>query len=361
MNDVQWTNAERTAPSVAPAPDRKQSISRWSLVISSCVLSLAPIIATGARAADAEILGDPAQVLGAESCAKCHEHEVAQWKYTPHFSTFETLHRNPDAKEIVRRLDLVSVKRNPTCVRCHYTQQQVGERVRVVAGVSCESCHGAAKDWVALHNDYGGAQLAKETETDAHRQQRIDASIAAGMNNPSNLYLVARQCLACHTTPNEELVNVGGHHPGSPDFELVSWSQGIVRHNFLRTDGKANASSTPEQLRVMYVVGIMADLEASLRATAEASRKAPFGVAAAQRAVGLKHRLHDISKKMSDAHVQQAVDAALAVELKLNRRDALTAAADTVGKAAFDFATKADGKELAAIDPLLPKTADYKK
>ena len=361
MNAIRWSNAEQTAPLVARAQNRKQSISPWSLVVSACVLCLAPTTTTGARAADAEILGDPAQVLGAVSCAKCHEHEVAQWKDTPHFSTFETLHRNPEAKEIARRLGLVSVKRNATCVHCHYTQQQLGERVRVVAGVSCESCHGAAKDWVALHNDYGGTQLTKATETDAHRQQRIEASIAAGMNNPSNLYLLARQCLACHTTPNEELVNVGGHQAGSPDFELVSWSQGMVRHNFLRTDGKANAHSTPEQLRVMYVVGIMADLEASLRATAEASRKAPYGVAAAQRAVGLKHRLHDISKTITNVHVQQAVDAALAVELKLNRRDALTAAADTVGKAAFDFATKADGNELAAIDPLLPKTADYKK
>ena len=45
----------------------------------------------------------------------------------------------------------------------------------------------------------------------------------------------------------------------------------------------ANAPSSPERLRVMFVVGVMADLEASLRATASASEKRAFGVAAAQK------------------------------------------------------------------------------
>jgi hypothetical protein len=98
-------------------------------------------------------------------------------------------------------------------------------------------------------------------------------AIAAGMNNPANLYLVARQCLACHTSPNERLVNVGGHPTGSPDFELVAWSQGMVRHNFVRSEGRTNEASSRERLRMMFVVGVMADLEASLRATAAATEK----------------------------------------------------------------------------------------
>ena len=61
------------------------------------------------------------------------------------------------------------------------------------------------------------------------------------MNNPHNIYLIARQCYDCHTVPNERLVNVGGHLAGSQDFELVAWSQGMVRHNFLRTGGTTNA------------------------------------------------------------------------------------------------------------------------
>ncbi|NOY29669.1 MAG: cytochrome C554 [Planctomycetes bacterium] len=308
-----------------------------------------------------EIRCDPASVLGAESCAKCHEHEVSQWKKTPHYATFESLHRKPEAKEIVKKLGLKSVKRNDTCVRCHYTRHEVDDRVRVIAGVSCESCHGGAKDWLALHNDYGGPSAIKADESPEHRQQRIEASVAAGMNNPANLYLIARQCLACHTTPDEKLVNVGGHAPGSLDFELVSWSQGMVRHNFLRTGGTANAELSPAQLRMMYVVGVMADLEASFRATAQATTKATFGTTSAQRAARLKQKLYDINQLIDDPHVARALEVALAEPLKLGRSDALLAAAEQIGQAAREFADEANGENLVALDSLIPKPEMYKE
>jgi hypothetical protein len=308
-----------------------------------------------------DILHDPAKILGPDSCAKCHEKEMLQWHATPHFATFDTLHRKPKAKAIADRLGLGSIKRNDTCLACHYTVQEVNSRTRVIAGVSCESCHGAAKDWLALHNDYGGPGVTKESETPEHHQHRIAASVKAGMNNPANLYLIARQCLSCHTTPNEQLVNIGGHAAGSPEFELVSWSQGMVRHNFLRTNGASNAAATPDQLRVIYVVGVMADLEASLRATAAATTKAPFGIASAQRAARLKKKLYEIGELIDDPHVRKALQAALAVPLKLNHRTELSVAADAVGAAAFMFATQADGNTLAALDPLLPAPNHYKQ
>ena len=130
---------------------------------------------------------DPSRVVGFEQCAKCHTAEVAQWKQTPHHQTFEQLHRTPEAKLIVDKLGLRTVKRNDMCVQCHYTQQQQGSRVRTVSGVSCESCHGEAKDWIDVHADYGGPNVTAATEPPTHRQQRRAAAIAAGMNNPSNL------------------------------------------------------------------------------------------------------------------------------------------------------------------------------
>jgi hypothetical protein len=303
---------------------------------------------------------DPAKVLGPESCTKCHESEMLSWRETPHFDTFETLHRMPEAKAIADRLGLRSVKRNDECTKCHFTVQEDHGRERVIAGVSCELCHGAGRDWNEMHADYGGPTITKALETPAHRAERIEKSIAAGMNNPANLYLVARQCLACHTSPNERLVNVGGHAAGTPEFELVAWSQGKVRHNFLRSGGTVNVPSSPERLRVMYIVGILADLEASLRATAAASEKANFGTAAAQRAARQKRRLYEISQLVQNPQVAAAMDAALGVRLKLNNREALIAAADEIGRQAYEFAATADGASLAAIDPLLPTPAQYK-
>ncbi len=354
MNEL-MTN-QRTTNSLGANDYLHWSFVHWSLVI--ILLLAAPRAAAETNLEP--IKCDPALVLGSESCAKCHENEVRRWKQTPHCQTFETLHRKPEAKAITKRLGLSTVKRNDTCVKCHYTQQQQGTRVRVVDGVSCESCHGASKNWTPLHNDYGGPNVTKEMESAEHRQQRREASIAAGMNNPTNLYLIARQCLACHTTPEEQLVNVGGHQPGSPDFELVAWSQGMVRHNFLRTNGTSNAAATPAELRVMYVVGVMADLEASLRATSKATIKAPFGTASAQRAARLKRKLYEIQQVIEDPNVQQAMDAALMAPLKLNQQDVLASAAESVGKAAFAFAQSADGNDLAALDSLLPDPSKYK-
>jgi hypothetical protein len=303
---------------------------------------------------------DPAKVLGVDSCLKCHAKEIEQWKTTPHFATFDSLHRSAEAKAIARKLGLRSVKRNDTCLKCHYTSQEVDGRNRVVAGVSCESCHGGAKDWIEMHSDYGGPEATRESESPAHRAQRLQHSIEAGMNNPANLYLIARGCLACHTSPDEQLVNVGGHVPGSDAFELVAWSQGMIRHNFLQSGGTTNQAAGPARLRVMYVVGVLADLEASLRATALGTEKATFAVTAAKRAARQKKRLYEITQLVDNPHIQEALAAAMSAKLKLDNREALLAAAEGVGRAGFEFASTATGEDLAAVDPLLPAEADYK-
>lgn len=314
----------------------------------------------GAESTSGPAIPDASKVVGSDQCAKCHQAEVQQWMKTPHFATFDALHRLPRAKEIADRLGERSIKRSAVCTQCHYTEQDQGGRMRVVAGVSCESCHGGAADWIASHADYGGEGVTKESETPEHKAQRTAQSIAHGMNNPHNIYLIARQCYDCHTVPNERLVNVGGHLAGSQDFELVAWSQGMVRHNFLRTGGTTNGPPSPAELRVMYIVGVMTDLEYSLRATAEASEKATFGVTSAQRAARMKKRLHEIQKLVNDPLIQPALDAVTTLELRLGNAAAITAAADEIGKAAYEFASTTDVDKLEAVDSLMPLPGQYK-
>ena len=95
-------------------------------------------------------------VLGNESCVKCHASEIQAWKQTPHSQTFDELHRRPEAKQIAAKLGIRSIKHEGRCVACHYTQKIEAGTPHVIAGVSCESCHGAAKHWVDLHQEYGG-------------------------------------------------------------------------------------------------------------------------------------------------------------------------------------------------------------
>ncbi len=314
---------------------------------------------------------DPARVLGVESCVKCHAEEVRVWRATPHARTFEELHRRPEAREIAKNLGLRSVKHDGRCVDCHYTRveasgdggtdSRVG--VDVVAGVSCESCHGAAKGWIDLHHNVApgegvgtgaGQTLRRVSETPAQRRDRIAASVAAGMRNPHNLYAMAQSCYRCHTAPDEELVNRGGHSAGSLDFEMVSWSQGSVRHNFVRSDGASNEASAKERLRVMFVAGMIADLEASLRATAKATEKATYGMTVAQRASRAAARLASVVSKVEDPLLDEIVTTFRGVTLKLNNREELIDAADRIAGLGHRFAAQADGDSLAPLDAFVP-------
>ena len=304
---------------------------------------------------------DPHKVLGSDTCTKCHGNELNVWKNTPHFATFRTLHRNPRAKEIARKMGLRSIKRGGICTDCHYTTQVTSSgQHRAIEGISCESCHGAAKDWIALHADYGGPQVTQATETAEHKAWRREKSISAGMNNPSNLYLIARNCYDCHTVPNEMLVNVGGHQAGSLDFELVAWSQGVVRHNFLRTGGQANGTSSTPRLRMMYVVGVLTDIEYALRATAIATQREKFAVVNANRVANMRQKLIEIHAIVEDDLLLEAIEASYSAGLKLENQAALLNAADRISAIAYRFAEARDGTTLAAIDTLLPKPQAYR-
>ncbi|MGB7346937.1 MAG: cytochrome c family protein [Pirellulaceae bacterium] len=313
--------------------------------------------ADGGRAS----MADPHSVLGDETCVKCHASEVQVWSQTPHSRTFEELHRRPEAKTIASKLGLKSIKNEGRCVACHYTQKaEAGANRHVIAGVSCESCHGAAKGWLDIHHNYGGDGISRMTETPEHRVERIAKSVAAGMRNPRNVYSVAQSCLRCHTTADEELVNVGGHTPGSLEFEFVSWSQGMVRHNFVRTGGKSNDASSPERIRVMFVAGMVAELEASLRATAKATQKATYGVTAAKRAARAGARIKSVAQKVDSPTLDKIVSVYESITLKLNNSDQLTTAADQVAAMGFEFANSADGSTLGALDSFVPKSDSYK-
>ncbi len=337
---------------------RNQGIALWLLWVALASGSV------GLRPALAQLPPQchPAKVLGADSCAKCHGSEVATWQTTPHHQTFESLARDPRAQEITSRLGMTSVKRNDLCIRCHFTMQdQPDGKTRPIAGISCESCHGAARDWLALHNDYGGPGVTHDSESPAHRAERLARSEATGMRNTRNLYLIASSCLNCHTVPEERLVNAGGHKAGSEGFELVAWSQGLVRHNFVRSAGLRNAESNAGRLRVMHVCGLLAGLEYNTRATARATVKAPYGLTVANRAAATATKLMELQNQLSDPLVHKALVAFASAELRTGNAQQLNAIADQIAAAGSEFATQRDGTTLAAVDQFLPGPETWKR
>lgn len=180
------------------------------------------------------------------------------------------------------------------------------------------------------------------------------------MNNTRDLYSIAMNCLNCHTVGNEELVNVGGHLAGTEEFELVAWSQGMIRHNFLRGNNVTNVESTPQRLRVMFVVGLIADLEYSTRATAVATKKSKYGLTVAQRAVDKAMQLYAIQQEVNHPHIQLILQKFSSAQLKINNSSQLNSIADEIREIGRQFARQADGRQLAAVDKWLPNSAEYK-
>lgn len=305
---------------------------------------------------------DPNSTIGSETCVKCHASEVKVWQSTPHWRTFDELHRRPAAKEIASKLGVRSIKHDGRCASCHYTQQtdQATGNVHAIAGVSCESCHGAAKNYLDVHHDYGGEHVTRAMEPPQHRIERLQRSIDLGMRNPVNVYLVAQSCLRCHTTADEELVNVGGHPTGSLEFEFVSWSQGTIRHNFVRTDGKQNDPSSIERLRLMFVSGMIAELEASLRATAKATQKATYGITSAQRTMRAAKRIESVSQKIDSPILDELLKVFGSVQLKLNNEDQLNKAAEITALLGYRFASETDPSTLAGLDAFIPPASRWK-
>lgn len=290
---------------------------------------------------------DPEKIVLADNddrvpCGECHTLEYDVWKTTEHSTGFDTMHRSAQAQSILERMDFRLSKRESLCLRCHYTAQIKNDQARAIAGVSCESCHGAGRDWVNIHNDYGGS--THETESEAHKQQRVQASVQGGMLRPSdNVYAVAANCFECHTVPSEELINVG-RHPSGSNFELVEWSDN-VRHNFLEaqwSSNETNREQSPQRKRQLYVIGRLLDYEYSLRGAAEATEAGKFSKAMERRVASAVRELEKIARVIEITEINSVLQLHRGVSLVPNNKAALTQVADQI---------RGLGQQLGAVSP----------
>lgn len=306
----------------------------------------------------AQASSEQGKIVGPEKCIDCHKRSNEVWVKTPHYKTFKEMSRTEEARDIASKLNIDRIKSESTCVQCHYTTKSIENEKKSIAGISCESCHGAGKDYVDVHGDYGGKDVKKENETPEHKKQRIAKSEKAGMIRPVNLYALAENCYSCHTVPNEELVNVGGHNTGSK-FELVAWSQGMIRHNNWFTP--TNDESPIERRRMMYLVGKMVEMEFALRGLAKATQKADYAKAFVFRYKTALEGLKAISALDGNiSAVNAVIKEAQAAPVKLNQKDILVQTANKISSITKSFASQEDGGSFASIDSLLPDPSTYK-
>lgn len=304
---------------------------------------------------------DPGAMVQPDRCGECHWAEHESWRRTSHATGYDTMHRRESAERIIDNLGLHLVKRDSPCLACHYTPQQRDGQLRAVAGVSCESCHGAARDWIEVHNDYGVEErdpgAARRMESDEHRRQRVEASRAAGMRRPSDVYGLLTRCFACHLVPDERLVNVGEHGTGSAGFEVVSRLEPI-RHDFLASflegDGRTPTPKTVQDRRVPYVVGRGIAVEYGLRALAAATDpEGRYFRAAFRRLDSDLDELAEVGMRTGLDLPDRILDIVADAEIRAANPAPLVDAADRIGALLAEYGMAADPDALAGIDPLI--------
>jgi hypothetical protein len=298
---------------------------------------------------------DPDLIVGPNACAECHKKEAAIWQKTHHFTTFRDLPNNKDADAIASKMGVKRLKSESLCLNCHFTVQAPD---KVVAGISCESCHSASKNWIKVHSEFSGKKEGQETK--AEIAARWEKSEAAGMIRPNNYYALAKNCLTCHVVPNEQLVNVGGHAAGS-SFELVAWSQGEVRHNVWYNKGASNPEASQAIKRMLFVVGRIVELEAALIGTGKATTKDNYALKMATRADTARKAVAALANLLPSAPELKAIaDIGQGVALKLNNEAELVAAAAKVSELGQKFSKSYDGSAFAAVDQYIPGPDKYK-
>jgi hypothetical protein len=302
-----------------------------------------------------------------DNCSSCHALETEAWENTRHFATFKDRHRSEEAKEILANMGENSMKRAADCRQCHYTSQLKNGKLRASFGVTCESCHGAARQWLAIHSKSAGDLSASDlkwgtgkAQDPADRMKRLDSAQAKGMINSEMIYEIASNCFGCHTVPNENIVNTGGHKAGS-DFDLIEWSQGAILHNFSSSagapDAPTNRPSSPEQKRRLYVTGLMVDLETTLLNISRVTESGgTYHKAMVDRSNKVRMKVDAVLSAVAIAELSPAIDA---LPGKVDVSTSISADVPaSLGVATRAFLAAHDGSGLAALDGLM--SSQYK-
>lgn len=301
---------------------------------------------------------DASRIVGPEKCAQCHKAEYKVWQTTTHSTMYTILHKKEVARSIADAMGVRTIKTDSVCIACHFTPVPLSGKTTATAGVSCESCHGPARDWIHIHNDLGG--FTPETEPAEHKKNRLAAAVKAGMLPPTGetLFELLGNCYGCHTVPNEDLVNTAGHSTGG-SFDVLQRVDSI-RHNFLDAKGLTNAELSASDKRRIYLLGAIHELRASLRNATMATKDGRFSKESARRVKAALDDIKAIQDVLPLPELQEMILAAKGLALRPGNASELQHAYNKISTAGKNVVVSYDGRRLAGLQSLLdgPKPAE---
>jgi Cytochrome c554 and c-prime len=181
--------------------------SKPALLAAPLVFAL--VLGSPAAVADT-VKTDAARFTGEPSCASssCHgggtgKDQCLIWQKKDVHTNTAAILGAARSSQIARAVGVADAAKDVRCTICHNPLQGVAE-VRFAPtekglrdqGVSCETCHGPAENWLRFH-----------TRLDITHGQRM----SAGMREMRDLYDRANVCVACHLNVDAELIGAG--HP----------------------------------------------------------------------------------------------------------------------------------------------------
>ena len=165
-----------------------------------------------------------------ESAIRSDEYFV--WLNDPHAQAFRAL-SGERSRTIFQRLGVTDVQSKPlpgqadnfhrhwtNCLACHETSHQMattsataGHSVMRGEGVSCESCHGPARDWLHLH-------YQPEWKESVSEGRKRELGFVSGHDLPAQV----KQCADCH---------VGSSSGGEVDHSLIAAGHPALRFEYV--------------------------------------------------------------------------------------------------------------------------------
>lgn len=252
------------------------------------------------------------QFLGAGSCSAsaCHNANFAKGhtgsEYTlwitrdPHAKAYETLFGERSLLMQKNLRSPMSAHEDPRCLKCHVAPDYDVKQAPPVApyfktdGVSCESCHGPAKNWAAFHH------LASwQLKTPAQKK-------SLGMKDTQSLAGRAQVCVTCHVgAPGMEVDHdlIAAGHPRL-HFEFAAFHDAMPRHwpDFKDRDATKSARGRPDFEARAWLVGQLVTAHAALELLADRAAEKPWPEFAEYDCAACHHDLQSPSARQKSGY-----------------------------------------------------------
>lgn len=212
------------------------------------------------------------QYLGAGSCSAsaCHGANVVHGPIGGEFTTWATRDTHARAYEVLFDARSAQIQRNlqvktlahedARCLRCHVTPDYDDRSPPSAApffktdGVSCEICHGPAKQWLNIHH------------LDSWQQKSLAEKQELGMKDTRSLSARVQLCASCHvggkgSDVDHDLLAAG--HPRL-HFEFGAFHAHMPRHW-----PDANDRAFPDFDRRAWLIGQLVTAQRTLEALSE--------------------------------------------------------------------------------------------